>query len=185
MEKLMTIKEVENELGITRTTIRFYEKNGLINPSRGENSYRTYSENDVSELRRIIILRKLGISVEEISKLLKGDTKLTDVLSDNLEKLNEQLKELTGAINMCKKLKEDGISMAALNQITYWENIEQEEKKGNLFMSIAEDLYIVGKHTFLSEFGIEDCEGNPTKNKKGIILTVVGQCLACGILMPF
>jgi len=39
----MTIKELEQELEIPRATIRFYEKENLISPKRGANSYREYS----------------------------------------------------------------------------------------------------------------------------------------------
>ena len=47
----MTIKEVEQHLEVPRATVRFYEKEGLINPQRGENGYREYSEEDVTRLR--------------------------------------------------------------------------------------------------------------------------------------
>jgi len=42
----MTIKEVEQILGLPRATVRFYEKEGLIEPKRGENGYRDYSQMD-------------------------------------------------------------------------------------------------------------------------------------------
>ena len=43
----MTIKEVEQNLNVPRATVRFYEKEGLLSPVRGENGYREYSEEDV------------------------------------------------------------------------------------------------------------------------------------------
>ena len=46
----MTIKEVEILLDIPRATIRFYEKEGLVEPIREENGYRAYSEEDVEML---------------------------------------------------------------------------------------------------------------------------------------
>ena len=36
----MKINDVEQILGITKANIRFYEKEGLLNPSRNENGYR-------------------------------------------------------------------------------------------------------------------------------------------------
>ena len=36
----MTIKEIELQVGITKANIRFYEKEGLLNPGRGSNNYR-------------------------------------------------------------------------------------------------------------------------------------------------
>ena len=44
----MTIKEVEERTGLTRSNIRFYEKEKLIEPSRNhKNGYRDNSEKDV------------------------------------------------------------------------------------------------------------------------------------------
>lgn len=51
----MTIKEVETLLEIPRASVRFYEKEGLISPTRSSNSYRDYSEEDVANLMKIII----------------------------------------------------------------------------------------------------------------------------------
>ncbi len=67
----MTIKELEQELEIPRATIRFYEKENLIAPKRGDNSYREYSEEDVVTLKKIIILRKIGLSVADIKNIFQ------------------------------------------------------------------------------------------------------------------
>lgn len=56
----MTIKEVEEQTGITRANIRFYEKEGLLTPGRGSNNYREYGNDDVEHLRRIRVLRMMG-----------------------------------------------------------------------------------------------------------------------------
>ena len=44
----MTIKDVEKQTGLSRSNIRFYEKEKLIDPSRNErNVYKDYSDTDV------------------------------------------------------------------------------------------------------------------------------------------
>ena len=49
----MTIKEVENQTGLARSNVRFYEKEKLIEPSRNEsNGYREYSEKDVEDIKK-------------------------------------------------------------------------------------------------------------------------------------
>ena len=56
----MTIKEVEERTSLSRSNIRFYEKEKLIEPSRNEsNGYRDYSENDVENIKKIAYLRTL------------------------------------------------------------------------------------------------------------------------------
>ena len=68
----MRINEAEELLGISKANIRFYEKQGLLTPQRGENRYRDYTDGDIDRLRQIVILRKLGISVQDIGKILGG-----------------------------------------------------------------------------------------------------------------
>ena len=56
----MTIKEVEELTGLSRSNVRFYEKERLIFPSRNErNGYRDYSESDVENIKRLRILELL------------------------------------------------------------------------------------------------------------------------------
>lgn len=43
----MNIAEAERRTGLTRANIRFYEKEGLLTPTRGANGYRDYTEDDV------------------------------------------------------------------------------------------------------------------------------------------
>ena len=66
----MTIKDVEERTGLSRSNIRFYEKEKLIEPSRNEsNGYRDYSKNDVENIKKIAYLRTLGISIEDIRNI--------------------------------------------------------------------------------------------------------------------
>ena len=66
----MRIGELADRLGTTPHTIRFYERNGLVPvPTRGENSYRDYSEEDVSRLQLLIGLRQLGLPLAQAAEL--------------------------------------------------------------------------------------------------------------------
>ena len=62
----MNVQDVEKALGITRANIRFYEREGLLSPDRKENGYRDYTNDDIVRLKKIIIFRKLGLSVADI-----------------------------------------------------------------------------------------------------------------------
>lgn len=182
MTEEMSIKEVEQELGITRATVRFYEKNGLIKPDRKHNTYRVYTTEDVAELRRIVILRKLGFSVADIQGLAHGDRDLQEALEGNVEKLNEELIKIKGAIRMCQRLQDEKTNLMQLGEEKYWEALEEEEEKGNLFMNIAKDTYHYGRHTFLDQFGLEDCNGDNLESTKGTIKRVLITCVICGLV---
>ncbi len=63
----MTIKEAEERTGLARSNIRFYEKEGLVQPERNpQNGYREYTEENIEDIRKIAYLRTLGISIETI-----------------------------------------------------------------------------------------------------------------------
>ena len=94
----MTIKEVEERTGLTRSNVRFYEKEKLIAPSRNENnSYRDYSERDVEDIKKIAYLRTLGISIEDIRKVMSKETTLQKVIERQSEALKGQIAALAYA----------------------------------------------------------------------------------------
>ena len=131
----MTIKEVEQLLEVPRATIRFYEKQGLIAPARGENGYRDYTDEDFETLKKIIILRKIGMTVEEIRDLFDGIQSMDKALDANIENLQKQMDELKGAIKLSQKMKEDIVQIDSMNVNAYWHTIEEEENQGNRFIS--------------------------------------------------
>lgn len=77
----MNIKDVEERTGLSRSNVRFYEKEKLIEPSRNEsNGYRNYSENDVENIKMIAYLRTLGISIEDIRNIISEKVTLQEML---------------------------------------------------------------------------------------------------------
>ena len=100
----MTIKELEEILGVPRATIRYYEKEGLINPERKRNDYREYSEDDISKLKKIIIFRKHGFSIREIEDILDGSVDLSAAAQNKIEKLQEGINEMNGALAVCRQV---------------------------------------------------------------------------------
>ena len=68
----MTIKEIEALSGMSRANIRYYETEGFLSPERRENGYRDYSEEDLETLKRIKLLRLLGVSLADIKAAKDG-----------------------------------------------------------------------------------------------------------------
>ncbi len=94
----MKIQELENELNISRANIRFYEKEGLLNPKRKENGYRDYSDSDIAVLKKIIVYRKLGISVTDIKKIFNNELELQEAVSQSIKNLQKEIERLNGSI---------------------------------------------------------------------------------------
>jgi len=134
----LRIKEVETLVGITRKNIRFYEKEGLLNPGRdSENSYREYSEQDVCRLKQIKFLRKLDMPISEIKSLLDGRTSLTTALGRHSLAIDEQRKNLLRAYEVCRSIEEEGCQLPELDTDAYLLRLESMEKEGAVFRNIA------------------------------------------------
>ena len=88
---MVTIKEAELLTGITRQNIRYYEKMGLIYPSREkENQYRKYNKDDIRRLKLIYMFRKLDMPLEEIQQILDGRKDLQEALEQQKEQLRQK-----------------------------------------------------------------------------------------------
>ena len=135
----MEIKEVEKLLSVSRSNIRFYEKVGLLNPARHENNYRNSSEEDIDALKKILVLRKLGFSVEEISEMQKGTVSFDDAITENISRLEKEINSLKGALKISKTLAEENITYEELDQNQLWNEIAQSEKSGQNFTDIYKD----------------------------------------------
>lgn len=92
----MLIHEVSRVTGVTKKAIEYYCEQGLICPAILENGYRDFGQNEVERLGQISVLRKLGISGEEIK------TVLSDESGNALQRLSVQ-KELSLKREQAKK----------------------------------------------------------------------------------
>ncbi|WP_353475257.1 MerR family DNA-binding transcriptional regulator [Salipiger sp. H15] len=96
MDKLYSISELSNELGVTPRTIRFYEERGLLLPQRvGAN--RIYTARD--RARMILILRgkRLGFTLKDISEYLDlydADPTQREQIDTLLGKVRQRISEL-------------------------------------------------------------------------------------------
>lgn len=89
-------------------TLRFYDKEGLLCPSgHTESGYRLYTDDDLGNLERILALKFLGFSLEEIKALVQsGPQKLRDVLAQQKGMMRDkraQLDRILQAIEQTEK----------------------------------------------------------------------------------
>lgn len=172
----MKIKEVEQLLDVTRDTVRFYEKEGLLNVKRN-NKYRDYSKEDIAQLKRIIVLRKLGISIENIKNILLNNYSMQPIIENNIIELENQIEKLNGALNVSRELTKNKTELSDFDEEIYWDKINAKEKSGEKFKDILMDYLAFETST------IEDAlkrvfflDLKRLKKKYGIIV-------ACSILL--
>ena len=122
----MNIQEIEKATGLPRANIRYYEKEGLLNPERGKNRYRKYSEEDRDTLLKILLLRNLGVSLAEIRELQEGKVKLPDVMGLRRRQAEKEAQGLRNVQEICAEIYSLRTSYEELNAAEYLE--EWKEK---------------------------------------------------------
>lgn len=70
----MLMNEVSKETSLTKKAIEYYMEQGLICPKILKNGYRQFSQRDIESLKKISVLRKLGLGTEEIKEILCDGT---------------------------------------------------------------------------------------------------------------
>jgi MerR family transcriptional regulator, Zn(II)-responsive regulator of zntA len=70
----MKIKDFANKYQIQTDTIRYYEKENLLNPIRRENGYREFGDECEKQIRLIVVLKQLGFTIKEIQQYLYYET---------------------------------------------------------------------------------------------------------------
>lgn len=102
----MLIGEAAKEVGTTKKAIEYYEEQGLISPEISENGYRSFSNEDVIKLRKISVLRSLGLSVAEIKEFLCGEK--YDEFQKIIDRKAFETETLKAKEKLLKELSEKG-----------------------------------------------------------------------------
>lgn len=132
----MKINEVEALVGITKKNIRFYEEQGLFSPRRNEsNGYREYGDEEIHILKRIKVLRKLGVPIEEIRLMLGGMHTVGDGMRRHMVSLEREQRNLEQSMQLCKNLTNHNISINDLEVDEIMKEMEQMESNGTSFQN--------------------------------------------------
>ena len=101
---MLSVSKLASEFGLSRATILYYEREGLLEPAtRGANGYRYYGDKEVERLRRIAGYRSYGVPVRDIRELLERESNATiervlrkrfDQLEDEISVLRKQQRAL-------------------------------------------------------------------------------------------
>ena len=173
----LKIKELENLLSISRSNIRFYEKQGLFCPEREENNYRDYTEQDINILKKIIVLRKMGFTVEEIKLIQNNELPFAETITNVQHRIEEEIEQLSGSLKIIKQIAQENSSFDEIDIDKHWSIISNSEKSGEKFVDICKDFLelelnsfdFMWKYAFFHDF-------KKSRAKHGTVI-------ACGILL--
>lgn len=107
----MLINEIAKRCDVTKKAIQYYVGQGVIAPTVMENGYSDFSETDVNILKKVVLYRKLGLSVPEIKRVLQNQNDVKAILYQRvLELEREKVKQ-----SILRQLSE-GVDIEELSQ---------------------------------------------------------------------
>lgn len=106
-DRLLSSAETAKRLGITAKALRLYEERGLVTPIRSEAGWRSYGPSQMARLHQILALKKLGLSLSDISELLTGNVdKLNAVLALQERALEKESQHISHALTLVRAARE-------------------------------------------------------------------------------
>ena len=160
----MLINEVAKQCGITKKAIQYYVEQHMVNPNVLENGYKDFAAQDVEIIKRIVLYRRLGLSIPEIKQVLEKKDNVKNILyqktldmekekirhsilkkiaeGESVEELSDEINEINSKSVIIKRLLDLFPSyygkFISLNFSRYLtRSIETEEQK-NAFQEIIE-----------------------------------------------
>ncbi len=114
---LYTTGEFAKLNGVNKRTLHYYDEIGLFSPEiKGENGYRYYTCFQMVQLELILILRRAGLSIEEIIRYQQSPsgTSFADLLAEKKQLIDRSIQELLYTRNFLEqKSKKLSLSLTA------------------------------------------------------------------------
>ncbi|MEJ2040413.1 MAG: MerR family transcriptional regulator [Desulfosarcinaceae bacterium] len=110
---MLTIGKLARKFGLSRSTLLYYDRIGLLNPSgRTPSNYRVYTRSDILRLEKICLFRQAGLDLKTISATLStSGGSLAQILELQLDLLNQKIRDLRRQqhliVGLLKKIKRE------------------------------------------------------------------------------
>ncbi|GGE02581.1 MerR family transcriptional regulator [Paenibacillus nasutitermitis] len=117
----MTAGHFADKAGVTKRTIQFYDKVGLLSPShRTSTGHRYYTKQDLARLQRILTLKYIGMTIDEIRSIIHQDGHEVD-LKESLRLQSTIIGQKMEHLRLVQKTVKETLSLL--------ESLEQKEQE--------------------------------------------------------
>lgn len=131
----MKIQELAEKIGLSVHTIRYYEKEGLLDGrhvQREKNNYRTYSDEAIERLKLIKKFQGIGCSLIELKDILQDHDTNTRTNQQVIEWILQKINEIE------RKKEEFDRMLETLNfMLTYRVTLETDPEKARSLLAAA------------------------------------------------
>lgn len=130
--KYLKISEFSQITGLSRQTLIFYDREGLLKPvyTDPDNHYRYYSRQQIDWASAIVVLRESGVNLKKLKELNHSRTpaEMITIFQETTAQLTTQIKQLTQFRHLLeerKRLTDQGLQITSLPN---YKIIYQEEQ---------------------------------------------------------
>lgn len=120
---MMTVGDLAARAGVSVRTLQFYDQKGLLTPSgHSAKGKRLYSAADETRLQQILLLKYLGLSLEDIGQrlpLLQTTEQVVNMLEEQAKALRVQMEGLSQAETAISRLREEVVQMGQVDWRKY------------------------------------------------------------------
>lgn len=162
---MLTITELARRCNVSRTTILYYERAGLLKAQRASNGYRTYGNKELERLKSIVSYRSYGVPVSEIALLLESENEHEqeqllrnqfNALEDEIQRLRNQQKAILTTLNQSTNNEPDILTKERWTELMAASGLSNEDMTNwhIQFESMEPDAH----QRFLASLGIDEDE---------------------------
>ena len=138
----MRTKENKEKLCIDADRIKFFKREGIFSPENPPSGNRgtNYTEEDLENLRLIVVLTKSGLTCRDIRKMQDGECSLHEAIVSRMNNIETEIARKQNALSLLSEILDDKAEFETFATEHYWDVIVRREAAGEEFVDV-EDMY--------------------------------------------
>ena len=108
MAELLSIGEASSQSGVPASTLRYYDRIGLVPATGRSGGKRRYDRGALQRVHAVVVCQRAGFTLEEIARLLDGTPPWQRLARRKLHELEGRIDELRRAVGLLESALECG-----------------------------------------------------------------------------
>jgi DNA-binding transcriptional MerR regulator len=127
---MFTVKQIARMAGVTPRTLHYYDKIGLLKPTRvGDNGYRYYDEQAILRLQQILLYRQLELPLTEIDQILASpDFDTLSALESHREQVRKRIRRLERLMTTVDRTISHLKGTQTMSEKQFFEGLSEEQQ---------------------------------------------------------
>lgn len=128
----MRAQEMQQKLGITKNEFQGLQKAGFTPEKKGEKEKNVidYTEKDLDVCKKILVLRRAGLSIADRKKMQEGNMSFLEISKERKKKNENIIRKRQNSLELLSKMMQEGVNFETLDTDYWWSFIKEQEAQG-------------------------------------------------------